>query len=124
MTPEQASRRDLERLLRFARNEGVLVPADGEDHPLRLGEQDGRGYYACFESAELGRTSTALEPASYTWGRISGLKLLEFLAQRAAAGGSPVLILNPGTALQVGLDEAAIRGFLTWLARHPEGIET
>lgn len=105
---------DLERLRRLYANEGVITPCDGEALPLSV-DQDGEIiYWICFESVELGRQSSVVDPTYYEWGKISGERFMKFLNERIEAGGEHVLIANPGTALQAGLQGKVIVDFLKY----------
>jgi hypothetical protein len=54
---------------------------------------------------------------------MSGLQYLKFLHERIEAGGTHVLVINPGTDRQMGMDNESIVSFLEWLDKNPNGLQ-
>ena len=113
---------DISRVGLFALNPGVIVPCDEEDLPANVDQEDDLVCWLAFESPELGRQCSMIDPSQYRWGQISGLQMLKFLHERIETGGRHVLVINPGSNRQMGMDHQAITDFLEWLEKNPEGL--
>ena len=114
---------DLRRAVLFALNNDIIVPCDHESLPLSVDEEEGLICWIGFESRELAQQCSLLQPDQYTWGQINGLQYLKFLHERIEVGGEHILLVNPSTERQVGMDTNAISGFLKWLDEHPDGLK-
>jgi hypothetical protein len=112
---------DYRKLVLFSQNQNILVPCDDESLPLCVDTQDDVNFWIAFESSELGQQSPSLDPSFYQWGQISGIQYMKFLLERIEAGGNHILLVNPDTKLQFGLDNEAVKDFLHWLDEHPHG---
>lgn len=107
---------DLQRAIAFSHNKDVILPYDEKEHlPVSVDTIDEKIYWIAFESAEIGRTSTAVDPSFYKWGQLSGIQYLKFLHERIVQGGQHHLIINPGTDSQIGMNNESISQFLKWL---------
>ena len=113
---------DVKRAALFAMNHSIIVPSDKDSLPLSVDEEEGLICWIGFESTELAQKCSLLNPEQYTWGLIQGLQYLKFLNERIEAGGHHILVVNPSTDRQMGLDNEAIQGFLKWLEAHPNGL--
>jgi hypothetical protein len=113
---------DLKRAALFALNNDIIVPCDEDTLPLSVDEEDGLICWIGFESPELAKACSLIDPKQFKWGQINGLQYLKFLHERIEAGGDHVLVVNPSTERQVGMENSAITGFLEWLEANPEGL--
>jgi hypothetical protein len=114
--------KDINKLILFSQNQNILVPCDEESLPLCVETHDEINFWIGFESSELGQQSPSLDPSFYKWGQISGLQYLKFLHERIEAGGKHILLINPDTKLQFGLDNDALKDFLEWLDKNPQSL--
>lgn len=114
---------DLKRAALFAMNPNIIVPYDHENLPMSVDEEEGVIAWIGFESPELGRQCNVIDPSQFVWGQMNGLQYLKFLHERIEAGGQHLLIVNPGTTRQMGMNHEAIVGFLEWLDKNPRGLE-
>lgn len=113
---------DLKRMALFAMNDHVIMPYDHEQLPMSVDEEDDTVAWLAFESPELGKKCSMIDPSQYVWGQMNGLQYLKFLHERIEVGGEHVLIVNPGTDMQMGMNNEAIVGFLEWLDANPNGL--
>lgn len=120
---EVAMTEDIKRAGYFALNSSIIVPCDEDSLPMSVDHEDDKVFWIAFESPELGKQSSALDPAAYKWGQMQGLQLLKFLFERIEAGGQHFFIVNPGTNRQMGMNNKAIADFLTWLDLNPQGLD-
>lgn len=112
---------DLSRAKAFASHEGIIIPCDEEDLPLSVESMEDKVFWIAFESRELGLQSNAVNLSLYHWGQMNGLLILKFLHERIVQGGEHLLIINPGTDRQIGMDNDAIIGFLGLLSETERG---
>jgi hypothetical protein len=119
---KNAMSEDLKRAALFASNQDIIMPYDHENLPMSVDQEGETVAWIGFESPELGRQCTMIDPSQYVWGQMPGLQYLKFLHERIEAGGQHVLIVNPGTPRQMGLDSDSIVSFLKWLDENPNGL--
>lgn len=117
------SQKDLKRVHLFALNEQVILPCDEESLPLSVDTDDKMVFWIAFESPELGQSSTAVDPTYYKWGQMRGMQYLKYLHERIEEGGEHHLIINPGTARQIAMNNDAILNYLNWLDANPNGFD-
>lgn len=110
---------DLKRLIYFAKNDNIILPIDEDTLPLSVDTEQDNIYWIGFESPELGQQSSSLDPTYYQWGQMNGLQYLKFLNERIEAGGKHVLLINPDTDRQIGLNNQSVQDFLFWLTQNP-----
>jgi hypothetical protein len=114
---------DLQRAVLFAKSNQIIIPRDHEDLPLSVDEEDGVVAWIAFESPELGQQCQMIDPSAYQWGQMNGLQYFKFLHERIEAGGQHVLVINPGSNRQVGMNNESISEFLEWLDQNPNGLD-
>ncbi len=116
-------KKDLQRAVLFAKSDQIIMPRDHEDLPLSIDEEEGVVAWIAFESPELGRQCQMIDPSQFQWGQMNGLSYLKFLHERVEQGGQHLLVINPGSNRQIGMNNEAISEFLKWLEQNPNGLE-
>ncbi len=116
---DEIMNKDIRQLVLFAQNKNVIVPCDEESLPLCVDTQNNINFWIGFESSELGQQSPSMDPSFYSWGQISGFQYLKFILERIETGGKHVLLINPDTKLQFGLDNNAVKDFMKWAESNP-----